>query len=81
MKSETQTHLRRHGHRVLTATLLLLLAGVLALWGWNTLAVDLFGAPAAKFKHALAFEAIAGALWLVAHAVGAAGRQPIQRQA
>lgn len=36
----------------------LLVAGVLMLWGWNTLAVELFEAPEAEFRHALAAEAM-----------------------
>jgi uncharacterized membrane protein len=29
---------------------------LLLLWSWNTLATDLFSLPAARFRHALAFE-------------------------
>ena len=36
----------------------LLVAGVMMLWGWNTLAVELFGARQAQFRHALAAEAL-----------------------
>jgi len=72
MTNRGNERLHRHGHRALISLGFLLLAAVLVLWGWNTLAVDLFGAPVAKFKHALAFEAVAGGIWLVANAIGAA---------
>ncbi len=62
-------HRKSHGHTWAHSTLSLLLAaligGVLLLWGWNTIAVDLFTAPAASFKHAVAAQAgIAGILLL-----------------
>jgi hypothetical protein len=33
-----------------------LAAGVMILWSWNTVAVDLFRAPPAQFRHAVAVE-------------------------
>jgi hypothetical protein len=33
-------------------------ASVALLWGWNTLAVDLFQAPKAQFRHVLAAVAM-----------------------
>ncbi len=39
-----------------------LIAGVLILWGWNTLAVQLFQAPLAQFKHAVAAEVLVASL-------------------
>lgn len=40
---------------------LLVVGGVFALWGWNSIAVDLFHAPRARFVHGLAFELFLGA--------------------
>ena len=40
-------------------------AAILLLWGWDTVAVDLFAAPVAKFKHAVAFELVILALALL----------------
>jgi protein-S-isoprenylcysteine O-methyltransferase Ste14 len=34
----------------------LVVVGMVLLWAWNTVAVGLFSAPVAQFKHALAFE-------------------------
>jgi hypothetical protein len=54
------TAARKH-HPALVALVLACLAvgiGVLLLWGWNTIAVDLFHAPRAKFRHALAAEGV-----------------------
>ncbi|MFQ5625490.1 MAG: hypothetical protein ACE5FM_02425 [Methyloligellaceae bacterium] len=73
--------LHRHGHKAFMAFALMLMAGILILWGWNTLAVELFGATAARFKHALAFEAVAGGIWLAGYAVGYAMRGPLDREA
>ena len=81
MTNKTNERLYRHGHRALIPLVFLLLAAELVLWGWNTMAVDLFGAPAAKFKHALAFEAVAGGIWLVAYAIGAVMRELVGRRA
>lgn len=57
---------RTHHGRVRTlvmSSLTLLLGAVLLLWGWNTVAVGLLGAPEARFIHAIAFEgAIAGVM-------------------
>ena len=41
-----------------TVAAVLLATGVMMLWGWNTLAVELFGARQAQFRHALAAEAL-----------------------
>lgn len=58
----TESHHRRL-HRVLTCTAgvvaLLLLGGVVLLWGWNTFATELFAAPRLAFRHALALEVLA----------------------
>lgn len=51
------TRPRRWGRTAASAALAIMIGGVLGLWAWNTIAVDLFRAPAATFKHALAFEA------------------------
>ena len=53
---------RRWGRAAAVAALAILLGGLLMLWAWNTIAVDLFQAPAAKFWHALALEAAIAAL-------------------
>jgi hypothetical protein len=42
--------------RVLAGGVAFLGAAVALLWVWNTLAVDLFGAPVATFRHALAAQ-------------------------
>ena len=58
---------------VVAAAAVLLVSGVLMLWGWNTLAVELFQAPEAQFRHALAAEALllaTTALCLVAFRFG-----------
>ncbi|RME65174.1 MAG: hypothetical protein D6782_06760 [Alphaproteobacteria bacterium] len=57
MPDRSATHHRRWGHAALTLALAILLGGVMLLWAWNSLAVDLLGAPQARFKHALALEA------------------------
>ena len=53
---------RHWGHAAVVVALTILLGGVLMLWAWNTIAVDLFQAPVAEFRHALAFEAAIAAL-------------------
>ena len=53
---------RRWGKAALIVALSVVLGGVAMLWAWNTLAVDLFQAPAAQFKHALALQAAIAAI-------------------
>ncbi len=43
----------------------LVVVGMVLLWAWNTVAVGLFSAPVAQFKHALAFEMGVVALFAV----------------
>lgn len=51
-----QTH-RRWGHAALAITLTVLMAGAFLLWAWNSIAIELFGAPAIGFKHVIALQA------------------------
>lgn len=54
---------RRHwGHSALVIVLTIFVAGAFMLWGWNTLAIELFGAPKIGFKHVLAFQAAVAAM-------------------
>tara|TARA_B100000315_G_scaffold257852_1_gene308104 strand:+ start:1446 stop:1691 length:246 start_codon:yes stop_codon:yes gene_type:complete len=62
MNQRDPTHIGRHGRRIAITIGFLLGAAVLVLWAWNTVAVDLFDAPHAQYKHALA--ALAGLLAL-----------------
>jgi len=62
MSETSNARPRRWGHTAAVVALTILLGGVLMLWAWNTIAVDLFQAPEAKFRHALAFEAAIAAL-------------------
>ena len=62
MSEPTLARPRRWGHAALIVALTVLLGGVALLWAWNTLAVDLFQAPAAQFKHALALQAAIAAI-------------------
>ncbi|HZO00876.1 MAG TPA: hypothetical protein VFB93_06725 [Burkholderiales bacterium] len=43
----------------------LVVVGLVLLWAWNTVAVGLFSAPVAQFKHALAFEMGIAALFAI----------------
>lgn len=61
---------RAHGRRIAVCAALFLLGAVALLWGWNTVAADLFALPEARFKHAIAVEAAVAAL--VALTVGVA---------
>ena len=79
MTKLTHEAFNKYGRHVGMALVLLLMAGILILWGWNTLAVELFGATTAKFRHALALEAVLGGLWLAAYAMGAAMEGPQAR--
>ena len=47
---------------IIVAITIFMTGSILLLWSWNTLAVDLFQLPEARFKHAVAFGLlIAGA--------------------
>lgn len=59
-RKEKRPH--RWGHATVMILLAVLLSGALMLWAWNTIAVELFQAPAIRFKHALAFQAAIAAL-------------------
>lgn len=75
--NEKGFHLARHsdhpigskGHRAFMLVIALLFASIAILWGWNTLAVDLFQAPAAKYKHALALTLLCCALFSLFHII------------
>ncbi|MEQ8507601.1 MAG: hypothetical protein RIB43_01250 [Rhodospirillaceae bacterium] len=58
----THTHIKHHGRSLLLAAVALLFGATLVLWGWNTVAADLLGAPPAKFVHAVALEALVAGL-------------------
>jgi hypothetical protein len=55
-------HHRRRSHdtakRTLLAIAVFMAGSILLLWSWNTLAVDLFQFPEARFKHAVAFAGL-----------------------
>lgn len=54
---------------------ILLLASVILLWGWNTIATDLAGLPRAQFKHAAAAVLSMSCLtWMVGRILRAASR-------
>lgn len=73
---------RRWGHALLTATVVILLGSAALRWGWNTVAVDLFQAPAVTFKHALASMAALAALVAVPFLIarGSKPRRPHRRR-
>ncbi|MEQ8736758.1 MAG: hypothetical protein RIC29_17685 [Rhodospirillaceae bacterium] len=54
---ETPLHKRGYGRILAIMGLTLLIGAVLVLWGWNTVAAGLLGAPEARFVHALALQA------------------------
>ncbi len=55
-----------HWRQVLAAVALGTLAAVAILWSWNEVAVALFGAPPAQFKHAVApVAALALLCWML----------------
>ncbi len=56
---------RRHGHgrAIIFVILSLFVGAILMMWGWNTVAAGLLGAPEVRFVHSLAVQAgIFGAL-------------------
>ncbi|WP_298856115.1 hypothetical protein [uncultured Ruegeria sp.] len=46
---------KRHGKTLRIAVFALLVWGVVALWSWNTFAVELLGLPEMAYRHAIAF--------------------------
>ena len=62
MTDRKQKRPHRWGHATLIILATVLVAGIAMLWAWNTLAVDLFQAPAIGFKHVLAFQFAIAAL-------------------
>lgn len=64
-------HRTRRGHRLTAVAAAAIIGGVLMLWAWNTLAVDLFALPEARFRHVLALEAgLFGLIWFATSAAG-----------
>ena len=53
---------RRWGHAALMIALTVFVAGAFMLWAWNTIAIELFNAPAIGFKHIVAFQGATAAL-------------------
>jgi len=51
-------NLKKHGKNLFTATIFLGVTSVALLWGWNTLAVEIFSQQPLQFRHALAMESI-----------------------
>lgn len=67
---------RKYGRRIAVVLGAVLAASILFLWGWNTLAAELFGAPPALFKHGLAVSGLLlGAVLLTRAGLGTARRQ------
>ncbi len=64
-------HIRKHGTMKATVAAISSFAAgsILVLWSWNVLAVDLFGLPEARFKHAVAFALLMAATLLYRAAV------------
>ena len=59
---------RKHPGPVKTFSFILaafVAVSILILWSWNTLAADLFLLPEARFKHAVALEALMVGVFLV----------------
>lgn len=70
-------HLKGHGKTIALATLGLFAGAILMTWGWNAVAAGLFGAPDAKFVHALAVQAMVAGIALPLTAFrGTYGRKP-----
>ena len=60
----SEHHIRQaHGavKTTIVAIAVFLGGSILLLWSWNTLAVDLFQLPEARFKHAVAFGGLIAA--------------------
>lgn len=56
----------RHGRRFALAAALFFAGAVLVMWGWNTVAVDLFDQTPMRYRHAIALQAAVFALAAVA---------------
>ena len=56
MKPHHKPQARHLGRTLFFVIGLLFIGGVSALWGWNTIAVELFHAPKVRFVHGLALE-------------------------
>lgn len=69
MHHDRQTWFQRWGRVPFIVLLSAIGGGVLLLWAWNTIAVELFQAPSIRFKHVLAFQAGLAALTMVPLAI------------
>ena len=49
---------------IIVANAIFMAGSILLLWSWNTLAVDLFELPEARFKHAVAFGVLIAAAFM-----------------
>lgn len=56
MKPHHEPRDRRLGRTLIFVIGLLFIGGVTTYWGWNSIAVELFHAPKARFVHGLALE-------------------------
>lgn len=70
------THRRGLGRTIVVTSLVLVIGAVLVLWGWNTTASGLLGAPKAEFVHAFALEAALAGLMMSYFAIRAVGSSP-----
>lgn len=66
----TKNDSRRIAITLLAFAASLLIIAIAVLWSWNTLAVDLFQAPAMKFRHAVAVEFLIMAIMAVQRLTG-----------
>ncbi|MSO89253.1 MAG: hypothetical protein EXQ89_04695 [Rhodospirillaceae bacterium] len=69
MHHDRQTRFQRRGRVAFIALLSAIGGGMLLLWAWNTIAVELFQAPNIRFKHVLAFQMGLAALTMVPLAI------------
>ena len=61
MSSQHQRWTHGAAKTAFVAIAIFLAGNILLLWSWNTLAVDLFQLPEARFKHAVAFGVLIAA--------------------
>lgn len=62
MTDRLQRPYRRWGHAALVIVITVFIAGACMLWAWNSIAIELFGAPPIGFKHVVAFQVAIAAL-------------------
>ena len=68
MTDHANRYTGRHGTTAIIVIAVMIVGGVLLLWSWNTIAVEMFDAPSMRFKHALAVEFTLGTIFAT-HAV------------